>query len=110
MKKKASLAAGVVLIAAALVFALLSAAPARAAIWSGGATQPPGVGTPQSPYQISTGEHLKWFANQINNGNTAGYANLIANIVLDDTSNQHGQRRLYQLYELLSGPVRMYRH
>jgi uncharacterized repeat protein (TIGR02543 family) len=75
------------LLCTALVFALLSAAPARAAIWSGGATQPPGVGTPQSPYQISTGEHLKWFANQINNGNTAGYANLIANIVLNDTSN-----------------------
>lgn len=77
------------LLCTVLVLALLPAAPARAAngIWGGGATKPPGVGTSLSPYQISTGEHLKWFADQVNSGNTGIFAVLAASIVLNDTGN-----------------------
>lgn len=77
-----------ILLAPAL-FCLLLATPAQTAssIWRGGADQPPGVGTSQSPYRISTGEHLKWFANEVNSGSGSGHARLTDDIMLNGISN-----------------------
>lgn len=77
-----------ILLAPALL-CLLLATPARTAssIWRGGADQPPGVGTSQSPYRISTGEHLKWFANEVNSGSGSGHAQLTDDIMLNGISN-----------------------
>lgn len=45
-------------------------------------TQPSGAGTQASPYQIGTADELRWFANQVNSGNTAAWAVLTTNINL----------------------------
>ncbi len=76
-----------ILLAPALL-CLLLATPAQTAssIWRGGADQPPGVGTSQSPYRISTGEHLKWFADKVNSGSGSGHAQL-TDIMLNGIGN-----------------------
>ncbi|OQB26146.1 MAG: Fibronectin type III domain protein [Firmicutes bacterium ADurb.Bin182] len=74
------------ILCAMAVLILLPAKPSQAAgIWSGEAEQPPGNGNAAYPYQISKGEHLKWFANQVNSGNTRIYGNLTVDIQLNDT-------------------------
>ena len=45
-------------------------------------TQPSGAGTQASPYQIGTADELRWFANQVNSGNTAAWAVLTTSINL----------------------------
>ena len=45
-------------------------------------TQPTGAGTQASPYQIGTADELRWFANQVNSGNTAAWAVLTTSINL----------------------------
>lgn len=45
-------------------------------------TKPTGAGTKGDPYQISTADELRWFANQVNSGNTAAWAVLTTNINL----------------------------
>lgn len=45
-------------------------------------TQPSGAGTQASPYQIGTADELRWFANQVNSGNTAAWATLTDDIDL----------------------------
>lgn len=47
-------------------------------------TQPSGAGTQASPYQISTADELRWFANQVNSGSTAAWATLTADINLGE--------------------------
>ncbi|MCE5235578.1 MAG: Ig domain-containing protein, partial [Eubacteriales bacterium] len=73
-----------ILLCAALVFALLPA-PALA-IWDGSAAMPDGSGSQASPYQIKTPENLKWFADRVNSGATGLYADLEADITLNDTA------------------------
>ena len=47
-------------------------------------TQPSGAGTQASPYQISTADELRWFANQVNSGSTGAWATLTADINLGE--------------------------
>ncbi|HPK16954.1 MAG TPA: GLUG motif-containing protein, partial [Clostridia bacterium] len=78
------------LCAALAAFSLAPAGAARAdsPIWNGTAQAPAvGNGSSASPYQIGTGEQLKWFANQVNAGSTGICAILTANILLNDTSS-----------------------
>ena len=79
----------IIFLGMALVLAQLPLAPMQAAgdIWRGGAEPPLGVGSSLSPYLISSGEHLKWFANQVNGGSTAIYGVLTADIRLNDTGD-----------------------
>lgn len=85
MKKKCFV---IIFLGVALALAQLPLVPMQAAgdIWRGGAEPPPGVGSSLSPYLISSGEHLKWFANQVNGGSTAIHGVLTADIRLNDTS------------------------
>lgn len=55
--------------------------------FDGGGTQPEGAGTRQNPYLIGTGEHLAWFAGQVNSGNRGIHGQLIASIELNDTTD-----------------------
>jgi hypothetical protein len=57
-------------------------------VWNGGKTKPFGSGTTAAPYQISTGEELAWFTEKVNSsGGSPLYAELTADIMLNDTSN-----------------------
>lgn len=78
-----------VLVGLALALAQFLPVPTQASgdVWRGGIETAPGAGTIQSPYQISKGEHLKWFADQVNKGNTAIYGILTTDIRLNNTSN-----------------------
>ncbi len=48
--------------------------------------QPDGEGTEQSPYQIESGEQLAWFAQKVNEGTGALYAELVGDIDLGNFS------------------------
>ena len=55
----------------ALLFAAISALSATAAVWDGTSTAiTAGSGTESDPYLIETPQHMAWFAEQVNAGNT----------------------------------------
>lgn len=79
------------LLCATLVFSLIPLDAHAAGIWDGTVSQPIlGMGSETDPYKIGTAEELAWFAQTVNSrdSSTTGlYAELTADIVLNDTTN-----------------------
>ena len=71
-----------ILISISILTAMLQPLTAMAATWAGGVSVP---GLSGGYYQISTGEELAWFAQQVNNGSADIKGMLTADITLNDT-------------------------